>query len=283
MIYDDRICELGEGALWHPVRAQLFWFDVLGKRLLSRDKDGQHQWRFPEIVSAAGWVDRDVLLVAGERDLFLFDLNTEEVESLCELEADNSQNRSNDGRADPQGGFWIGTMGKKTEAGAGAIYRFYRGELRKLYAGITIPNAICFAPDGKTAHFTDTITGRVMRVGLDGAGWPVGEPSVYLDLKAEGLNPDGAVVDASGVMWLAQWGAARVAAYAPDGQFLRAVSFDAPHTSCPSFGGQDGTTLFCTTALEHMDAAALTDYPLAGMTFAATDISLGQREHRILL
>ena len=56
-----------------------------------------------------------------------------------------------------------------------------------------------------------------MRVALDAEGWPVGAPEVFLDLTAEGLNPDGAVIDAEGVLWLAEWGAGRVAAYAPDG------------------------------------------------------------------
>jgi sugar lactone lactonase YvrE len=65
-------------------------------------------------------------------------------------------NRPNDGRADPQNGFWIGTMGKTHAPNAGAIYRYYRGELRRLFAGLTIPNAICFSPDGQSAYFTDT-------------------------------------------------------------------------------------------------------------------------------
>lgn len=283
MIFDPRPCELGEGALWHPARGQLFWFDILGQSLLSQDRDGPQRWRFPERVSAAGWVSRDVLLIAGERDLFLFDLTSEEIEPLVELEADMPQNRSNDGRADPQGGFWIGTMGKQAQPGAGAIYRFYKGELRRLFNGISIPNAISFPPGGQVAHFADTVTGQVMRVALDAEGWPRGTPEVFIDLRAEGLNPDGAVVDAAGVLWLAQWGAGRVAAYAPDGSFVRAVSFDAPHTSCPAFGGAGGRTLFCTTALEGMDAAARSANPHAGKVFVAEDVAQGQREHQVLI
>jgi sugar lactone lactonase YvrE len=126
MIFDNRPCELGEGPLWHPQRGQLFWFDITGQRMLSVEKGEQRQWRFPEMVSAAGWVDRDMLLIAGERDLFLFDVETEEIQTLVELEADNRTTRSNDGRADPQGGFWIGTMGKKAEPGAGAIWRYHK-------------------------------------------------------------------------------------------------------------------------------------------------------------
>ncbi|HMS95227.1 MAG TPA: SMP-30/gluconolactonase/LRE family protein [Tabrizicola sp.] len=282
MIYDDRPCELGEGPLWHPMRGQLFWFDILGQRMLSVEKGEQRQWRFPEMVSAAGWVDRDMLLIAGERDLFLFDVETEETHSLIELESDNRTTRSNDGRADPYGGFWIGTMGRKAEKGAGAIYRYYRGELRRLFGDITISNAICFSPDGRTAHFTDTVTHRVMRVALDSTGWPQGEPEVFLDLTHDPSGPDGAVVDAQGLFWLAQWGAARVSAFAPDGSLVRHVAFDAPQTSCPAFGGPGLTALFCTSALEDMDAAARSRHPNSGMTFMAEGVAKGQMEHRVL-
>ena len=283
MIFDARPCTLGEGPLWHPLRKQLFWFDITASRLLTHQGDTPQQWEFPVMVSAAGWVDHDTLLIASARDLALFNLKTGHSTPLLALEADSPGTRSNDGRADPMGGFWIGTMGLNADPGAGAIYRFYRGELRKLYANITISNAICFAPDGKTAHFTDTVTRRVMRVALDATGWPKAQPEVFLDLTADPSGPDGAVVDASGVLWLAQWGAGRVSAFAPDGNLLRHVSFDAPHTSCPAFGGPDLTTLFCTTALQGMDDAARAAHPHAGKTFAAAGIATGQAEHRILL
>ncbi|MDO5630896.1 MAG: SMP-30/gluconolactonase/LRE family protein [Paracoccus sp. (in: a-proteobacteria)] len=279
MIFDPRPCELGEGPLWHPLRDQLFWFDITGQRMLSRD-DHPQEWRFPRMVSAAGWVSRDVLLVADECSLFLFDLSTGTATPLADLEADNPVTRSNDGRADPQGGFWISTMGKSAQPGAGAIYRWYRGELRCLFPGITIPNAICFPPDGRSAYFTDTVTRQVMRVALDAQGWPVGQPELFLDLAPEGLNPDGAVIDTQGLMWLAEWGAARVAAYTPDGARVRTISFDAPHSSCPAFGGD---TLYCTTALQGMDAAARSRYPAAGQTFMAPGVAQGQAEHQVIL
>lgn len=282
-VYDTRICTLGEGPLWHPARNQLFWFDILAKTLHTVAEGKPQSWTFDAMVSAAGWGDHDTLLIASERALLRFDLVSGQSTPLLSLEADNPVTRSNDGRADPQGGFWIGTMGKQAQSGAGAIYRFYKGELRKIFDRITISNAISFAPDGKTAHFADTVDGRVMRVGLDAEGWPKGTPEVFLDLRAEGLNPDGAVVDADGLLWLAQWGAARVAAYAPDGSLARSVGFDAPHTSCPAFGGADGRTLFCTTALQGMDDAARARHPQAGMTFFAPGVALGQKEHQVIL
>lgn len=283
MIYDSRPCDLGEGPLWHPLRGQLFWFDITAGRLLTVENGQPRDWRFPFMVSAAGWVDHDTLLIAGERGLFRFDLTSGALQDLVALEADNAVTRSNDGRADPQGGFWIGTMGKAAEPGAGAIWRYWRGELRRLFAPITISNAISFAPDGRTAHFTDTVTKRVMRVALDADGWPVGQPSVYLDLSAEASGPDGAVVDAAGLLWLAQWGAGQVSAFAPDGALVRRVVIAAPHASCPAFGGAELTTLFCTSALQGMDGAARAAWPDAGMTFAVPGVARGQAEHRVIL
>lgn len=283
MIYDDRACELGEGPLWHPSRSQLFWFDILNNRMMSRDAADQQEWRFSERVSAAGWVDDDTLLIASETALSRFDLREGSREVVTPLEADRPETRSNDGRADPQGGFWIGTMGKQAQPGAGSIWRYHRGELRRLFPGISISNAISFAPDGRTAHFADTAIGKLWRVALDGEGWPVGTPTLFLDLAPKGLNPDGAVVDAAGLLWLAQWGAGRVAAYAPDGALVRTVEFDAPHTSCPAFGGTDLTTLFCTSAQEGLDAAARAAHPHSGKVFAAPGIARGQPEHRVLL
>ncbi len=282
-IYDHRICELGEGPLWHPEREQLFWFDVLGQKMLSQHKGEALLWRFPEMVSAAAWVAKDVLLIAGERDLFLFDIETEEMETLCDLEAENRNTRSNDGRADPQGGFWIGTMGKKAEKGAGAIYRFYKGELRCLFKDITISNSICFTPEGHTAFFSDTATGQVMQVALDTQGWPKGMPEVYLDFSGREFGADGAVVDRDGVFWLSLWGAGCVSAYAPDGAFLHSVSFDAPHTSCPAFGGRDMQTLFCTTALQGMSSEQRAAKPDSGKVFAATGVARGQYEHQVII
>ncbi len=284
-VFDPRACELGEGVFWHPARRQIFWFDILAGTLHSRDGEEPKSWRFPEYVSAAGWVTENVLLIAGERDLFLFDLETEEIETLVELEADKPRNRSNDGRADRQGGLWIGTMAKHPaeRRGAGAIYRFHRGELRLLFPGISIPNAICFTPDGRAAYFADTMAQTVWKVALDRDGWPQGEAAVFLDFTGTDIYPDGAVTDAQGNFWNAQWGQGRVACYAPQGAFLSAVNVGAPHSSCPAFGGPELTTLFCTTALEEMSDAARAAHPDAGKLFAGPVATRGLPEPNVIL
>lgn len=282
-VFDSTPCQLGEGPLWHPLRHQLFWFDIIGQRLYRRDGQALQHWQFDEYVSAAGWVDRDTLLIASETGLFRFDIETGRRQLLQPLEADNPVTRSNDGRADPWGGFWIGTMGKQAEPKAGAIYRYFRGKLRQLVPAVTISNAICFAPDRNCAYYTDTAERIIWRQPLaPETGWPHGERSVFLDLRDEGLNPDGAVCDAAGNLWLAQWGAARVACYAPDGRFIEAIAARTDHVSCPAFGGVHFNTLFVTTACQGLDDEALTAQP-AGQTLSADVVTQGQAEYQVKL
>ena len=280
MIFDDRVCVLGEGPIWHPERLEFFWFDILGKRLLSPGRD----WAFDEPVSAAGWVSRDELLIASASALILFNLETGATRKLCELEADNPVTRSNDGRADSHGGFWIGTMGFNAEPGAGAIYRYYRGELRQLYGQITVSNSICFSPDGRTAYFTDTPTRQIMRVELAQAdGWPIGAPEACVDLTAEGLLPDGCVVDTDGNLWSAQWGAGRVACYGTDGTFRKAVDLPVDKTTCPAFGGAGMAQMLVTSASADMTAPELAAAPDSGKTFLVDPGATGRAEHRVIL
>lgn len=278
-VFDDRICKLGEGPLWHPKRQQLFWFDIENRKLLSQKDGEQLAWECDEKVSAAGWMDADTLIMASETGLYRFDLVTGSRELLCPLEADDKVTRSNDGRADPQGGFWIGTMGHNAEEKAGAIYRYYKGELRKLVPDVTITNSICFSPDGQFAYYCDTMTKQIMMVALDqDTGWPAGEASVFVDLNEAGYSPDGSVVDAAGNLWNAQWGASRVACYSPAGEYLREVKVAAAQTTCPAFGGSDLSTLFVTSASDGLSGAD------EGKTFAIKlDGVVGQTEHAVLL
>ena len=92
-IYDARACQLGEGPLWHPERQQLFWFDILGKRLMSRDGDTALAWEFDEYVSAAGWIDRDTLMIASQSALLRFDIPSGDHEVILPLEAERRTRR----------------------------------------------------------------------------------------------------------------------------------------------------------------------------------------------
>lgn len=282
-VFDDTPCQLGEGPMWHPARGAFLWFDINEKKMFSRGIDAKipaEIWQFDEHVSAAGWLDDTHVLIATETALVRFCLTSGAKEVVAPLEADTPATRSNDGRADPWGGFWIGTMGKNAEEGAGAIYRYYRGEVRRMFAPWTIPNAICFTPDRRFAYLTDTPRGIIWRQALaETDGWPKGAPEQFLTLPATHYRPDGAVVDTAGNLWCAHFGQGKLTCHAPDGTELRSVALPARQTTCPAFGGADCSTLIVTTAAKGPAGGD----PNAGLTYRLTPDATGQAEHRVIL
>ena len=280
-VFDLRVCDLGEGPLWHPVQERWYWFDILQNQLLAKDTRGSYSWEFDEMVSAAGWIDKNNLLIASETGLYTFNTGSQNDTRhlIVELESNNQQTRSNDGRADPWGGFWIGTMGKHAEPGLGSIYRYYQGQMRQLVTGITISNAICFAPNKTCAYYTDTPSQQIMRQPLDRQGWPKGQAELFIDLRAQNLNPDGAVIDRYGNLWNAQWGASQVACYNPAGELIKRVTFPAQQISCPAFGGLNMDLLLVTSAAVDTDKKDTS----AGMTFTIGLDAFGLQEYCVEL
>ncbi|MDH2373693.1 SMP-30/gluconolactonase/LRE family protein [Cobetia sp. 3AK] len=286
-------CELGEGPGWTPATstrpARVRWVNILASELHHAAADGSDHV-ITQLARRTSYtavtLEGDYLLV-GEGMLSRWNPETGAVEDVMPFEADTMPaTRSNDARVDTHGSLWLSSMGCNAETGAGSLYRLHRGKLCKLMDGLTIPNALCFSPDGCFAYFTNTVTGQVMRWPLDADGWPLksagegsasegaaGEydaPEVWADLRDCGGGPDGAVIDADGHMWIALWGAGRVARLDHDGKEIAHVTLPVSQPSCPLFGGEGLSTLYITTAHEGM---ATPDHAAGDGDLFALDLS----------
>ncbi|HDZ45650.1 hypothetical protein LCGC14_0097650 [marine sediment metagenome] len=267
----DCRCMLGEGPQWDAINQRLYWCNILEKQLhwLTPATGESGQYALDHMVSLAAPLEGGGLLLVGEDRLSRFDPVNAVVERFCDFETDNPITRSNDARIDRHGSLWLSSMGKKAEKGAGSLYRLHRGKLTVLRSGLTIPNAICFSENGEFAWFTDTATGVVMRWTLDGDGWPQGEPMPWADFSNAQGNPDGAVVDSEGCLWLALWGAGQVVRLNQDGQIIGRIALPVSQPSCPVFAGPELKTLYITTAQEGFSAEQLAQEPTAGSLYIA--------------
>jgi sugar lactone lactonase YvrE len=276
-------CTLGEGPSFDPLSGKLFWFDIEGRRLLEKAfPDGRTVVHaLPFMASAIGFVDERRQLIVAENGLYLRDAESGNLSLHTPLEAEDETTRSNDSRVHPCGAFWIGTMSKREEKAAGSIYWFFRGELRKLYRDVTVPNSICFSPDGATAYFIDTPTGLLMKVACDPAtGLPSGEPETFIDWRGQDGYIDGSVVDADGVLWNARWAAGAVDAWSPRGERLRTIALSASQSTCPAFAGPKAGRMVVTSAARGRDLAR---EPLAGQTFLLDLPMRGRFDPRVAL
>jgi sugar lactone lactonase YvrE len=270
-ILSSSLSELGEGPSYEASTDTLWWFDILGRALhelhIASNRHSLH--RLPFMASVVAPIDGDRQVIGTEKGVFIRNRATGELSLHCELEPERPGNRSNDGRVHPSGSLWIGTMSKSGESGAGKIYHVAAGTVTPLFDGISIPNSICFSPDGSLGYFVDTKVNRMMRVSLDPAtGLPAGEAEVFIDQAGEPGGIDGSICDGAGQIWNARWGEGAVDHYSADGSHLARYRVPARQTTCPAFIGNGRIAV--TSAREGMDEAAVAADPLAGSLFALT-------------
>ena len=258
---------LGEGPTYDPDTDTVWWFNILGKELheLNLATGQKNVHALPMMASVLARVDAERQLLATEEGLFIRDIATGALTFYAALENDRPENRSNDGRTHISGALWISTMGKRAEMQAGAIYHVAAGKVTKIFDGISIPNSICFSPDGSIGYFTDTRLSRLMRVLVDPqTGLPAGEPIVMVDSMEDQGGIDGSVCDADGYIWNARWGSGFVDRYSPDGLRIERYRVPAMQPSCPAFIGKNADRLAVTTAWEGLDESARSMQPEAG-------------------
>lgn len=284
-VLSDHACELGEGPSYDPVSDTLYWFDIVNGLLLEKrfGEDRTMTTQLGQMASAQATIDGERQLILTETGLHVRDRTTGGMALYTAVEATNAATRSNDARVHPSGALWFGTMGKQAEPGAGRVYWFFRGELRELYAGISIPNSIAFSADGTVAYYADTAVGRIMRVACNArTGMPEGEPKVFAESQGEG-SFDGSVVDADGTLWNARWGEGRLAAYTPDGKLVRSVPLPVSQPSCPAFVGKHADRLAVTSAWIDLSDEARHAQPDAGRTFLVDLPVKGRLEPDVLI
>lgn len=264
--------ELGEGPTYDPVTNTAYWFNILHSELHALDLGTGEKsvHALPAMSSVLARIDDKRQAVVSEHGIYVRDIVSGAMELAVPVENELAHMRSNDGRVHPSGALWFGTMTKEAEGreGAGSIYHVAGTKVTRLFSGISIPNAICFSPDGTTGYFVDTLENVIKMVALDPkTGLPAGSPQVFSDQRGNPGGCDGAVCDADGNIWNARWGEGEVQVYDPSGTRIAAYKLPASQTSCPAFIGPNADRLLVTSAQEGMDAAQLAKEPRAGFTF----------------
>ncbi len=195
-------------------------------------------------------IDENRQLIASDQGLFLRERSSGRLSAYAAIE-DKPQNRSNDGRVHPSGALWIGTMSKTADTGAGAIYHVAGTQVTKLFEAVSIPNGICFSPDGAVGYFNDSKVNHMMRVDLNPAtGMPTGAPSVFIDQSAVTGVIDGSVVDLDRHHLELQLGWWRCRPLRADGRQIARYEIPTRRPTCPAFFGAGFDRLAVTSCWE---------------------------------
>ena len=270
---------LGESPMWHPREQVLYYCDIPGRKLQRFDPASGElaHWDFDtDVASCAPMLD-GALLLAMRDGLWRFDAATGQRSRLAEPPYDTKNERFNDGKCDPQGRFWVGTMYEPRDAALASLHCYAKGKLERKAEGITISNGLAWSPNGRTMYWSDTTAHTIYAFDFDPATAAIGNKRVFAsfpikqpgqDLASYGGRPDGAAVDVEGAYWVAMFEGQRLLRLSSDGELLREVTLPVRCATMPCFGGVDLKTLYITTARLNRPAEELLAQPLAGCVFA---------------
>lgn len=274
----DTKADLGEGPIWDPERGVLYWVNIMQSQVGIYDPS-TNQNRFIDVGQYVGTVVPSTtgsLYLALHHGFAKLDVETEEITMLADPEADMPGNRFNDGKCDPAGRFWAGTMSIEESGPVGNLYMMDTdGSVRKMTDGITISNGIVWSLDNTIMYYIDTPTGRVDAFDYDHATGNITNrrPAIVFPPSTESENigfPDGMTGDAEGMLWVAHWGGSRITRWNPEtGELLETIHVPASQVTACAFGGPNLDELYITCARRGLSDQALEEQPLAGGLFKA--------------
>ncbi len=274
-------CELGESPFWHPHEQMLYWVDIPGKHIHRCNifMGSIESWAMPSEPGSIAPAESGGLVIALRDGIYRARQWGGALIKLATAHHDTTTTRFNDGKADPTGRFWAGTMYEPRTSASAGLYVLNGEALAQKVSNATIANGLAWSPDAKTMYWADTPTHTVRAWDWDGAThlmtnervfkqWP-GKPAGW-QFGQNGYDgrPDGAAVDSEGNYYVAMFEGARICKLSPSGVELASIPVPAQCPTMPCFGGDDLKTLYVTTARYNRSDAELKAYPQSGCVFA---------------
>lgn len=279
----------GEGAVWSAGENAVYWTDI--NRFLIHRHDlastSLRSWFFDEPVVAISLTTQpDQMLVALASKLIFWWPATDQRSDFGFALPGSPRVRFNDGRTDPAGNFWVGSMknnvlpdGELGEAGPGEglLYRVdSKGKVTEWRRGLGISNTLCWSPDRRTFYFGDTLANEIYA--YDHADGAISNERIFQKGFDRGA-PDGSAIDSAGYLWNCRFGGGCIVRLAPDGSIDRVIEMPVQNITTCTFGGHDLKTLFITTA----SIVSPPGNRLAGSLFALAVETPGMPENRFLI
>lgn len=278
--------QVGESPLWHAREQALYWVDIDGKAVhrLEINSGAHAQWDMPAEPSALALNSGGGLVVALRSGFAHLDTASGSLNSIADAPYDTATTRFNDGKVDPAGRFWVGTIFEPRTSPAAEMFVLEKGQVRKVWSGgMTVSNGLAFSPDGRRMYHADTTTHRVDHFDFDAASGAIAGPHAFQRFSTDKANnyggrPDGAAVDSDGNYWCAMFEGGKVLQIAPSGAILREIALPLRCPTMVTFGGPDLRTLYITSASHNRSKEEVAAWPLTGCVLSVRVDVAGRQE-----
>lgn len=266
-------CQLGEGAFWDESRQRLWFIDIENGRIHWFDPATSVKGQFDcgqRIGTLVPASEKEELVVGLQSGIFRFRIPDQKLELLAKPEQLLESQRLNDGKCDPAGRFWVGSMNLDQSPRKAHLFCMEGKSVRKVLDSVSISNGIAWTRNGQRMFYIDTPTRTVMEFAFNVATGHLGKSKVLVRVPENMGWPDGMCLDENDDLWIGMWGGACVSHWSgKDGHLLGTIPVPALNVTSCAFGGPLRDVLYITTAKAGMNETELKKYPLSGHLFSA--------------
>lgn len=263
----------GEGPLWDT--DSLLYVDIESHKVLRYNPvtGDEKIWDVGERVGTVVPRAKGGLVYAGDRGISFLDEASGTVTPVADPEPHLPHNRFNDGKCDPAGRFWAGTMPTDVKAPKAALYCMHADHRVEFKFGpVTVSNGIVWTKDGRTMYYIDTPRRSVLAFDFDVASGSIANERTAVDTSQWDASPDGMAIDSEDRLWVAFCHGAAVRCFQPlTGKVEAEITLPCVEVTACAFGGEDMGDLYITTG------KAKKEEPLAGRLFVTRPGAVGVR------
>lgn len=261
---------LGEAPVWLGASNELLWVDILSPsaHISSLARGETRTVPLSELTGVVVPRKRGGFVAATQSGFRALDIQNGNMTELASPPG-MSGRRFNDGKCDPQGRFWAGTLALDASPNQGSLFRLDAdGRLTEVEKNFHICNGLGWSPDARTFYLADSGARCIYAYDFEVEAGLIENKRVWASFAGDGGIPDGLCVDSEGHVWCAMWDGWSLVRLDPTGKIERTVEMPVPRPTSCAFGGPDLRTLYITSARIRLSAAQLAAAPMSGSVFS---------------
>jgi sugar lactone lactonase YvrE len=265
------ISDLGEGPIWSADTNSVTWTDITQNTFHTADIDTGKTLSFgvPSMVGAIAHSKEGGYIAATQKGFARIGVDGK-YSPLHSFLPDDM--RMNDGKVDPSGRFWAGSMSLSFEKGRGSLYVLEKdNSYRNILDDITLSNGMGWSPDAQYFYYIDSVPGVLKRFDYDLHTGHISNPKDLITFDPSSGIPDGMSMSSDGKIVIALWDGGRIEIYEPSGEKVSEITLGVSRPTSCTFAGPNRDILIVSTASQGIDRA---DEPLAGKILAVTGTGL---------
>ena len=260
---------LGEGTLWVKSHNSIYFVDIKRKKIfiLNTKNKKKKILKVNKEIGFLSHIKNNIFILGLKGELRIVNLKTKKIIKSIIVEKNKTLNRLNDGKTDPKGRLWFGSMDNlERKIRTGSLYCLDNNlNLTEVDKNYYITNGPAFI-NSENFYHTDSGDKKIYKIKID-KKLKIIKKKVFIKFKNKEGSPDGMTLDKQNNLWTCHFGGACISVFNKTGKKIHKIDLPARNITNCTFGGSNNSELFVTSAKKSLSKKDLRQFKLSGSLF----------------